>query len=74
VLVNSSFLDNTKYSHVKVISRYMKIVATLYNILLQIAFSSVHRFTDALVGVIDISEVYAQVVPGGILYVYVVYN
>jgi hypothetical protein len=74
VLVNSSFLNNTKYSYVKAISRYTKIVATLYNILLQIAFSSVHQFTDALAGVINISEVYARVVPGGILYVYVVYN
>ena len=33
-LVNSSFLDNVKYSHVKVVSRYTKIVVMLYNILL----------------------------------------
>jgi hypothetical protein len=46
VLVHSFFLHKARYSYVKPVSRYTKIVAMLYYILLYITFSSVHRFTD----------------------------
>jgi len=46
VLQNWQFLDNAKYSHVEAVSRYMKIIAMLYYILLSITFSFVHGFSD----------------------------
>jgi WD40 repeat protein len=55
VLVKLIFLDNPKYSHVKAISRYTKIVAMLYHILLYITFSSAHQFTDDSSGIISVA-------------------